>query len=82
MSAAAAAEQQTQAYRILSRVHVNRWDDGLQTTVPGWEIKALWLATGTILPVFVPDASYSAQTVDALIRAAGALDSQIHSLGG
>lgn len=70
------------AYRILSRLHVNQWDNGLQQTVAGWQIKAQWFATGTILPVFVPDASYTAVNVDALIRDAGARDEQMHALGG
>lgn len=68
-------------YVILSRVHTNQWDDDLQTTVPGWSIKARWSNTGTVLPVFVPDSVYTPQTVDALIRAAGANDEQIHKLG-
>lgn len=73
---------ETQAYAIVSRVHVNRWSDDLQRAVPGWDIKARWNATGTILPVFVPDAAYTAPNVDTLIRAAGAKDEQIHNLGG
>lgn len=71
-----------QAYAIISRVHVNRWDDDLQRAVPGWDIKARWNATGTILPVFIPDAAYTAANVDTFIRAAGAKDEQIHNLGG
>jgi hypothetical protein len=71
-----------QAYAIISRVHVNRWDEELQRAVPGWDIKARWNRTATILPVFVPDAAYTAQNVDALIRAGGAKDEQIHGLGG
>jgi hypothetical protein len=70
------------AYRIVSRTHINQWDNGLQQAVPGWDIRALWIKTGTILPVFVPDASYTAENVDTLIRIAGAKDEQIHSLGG
>lgn len=74
--------EQTTAYRIVSRVHVNRWDDGLQAAVPGWDVRALWIKTGTVLPVFVPDASYTPENVDALIRNAGAVDERIHGLGG
>lgn len=70
------------AYRIVSRVHVNRWDEALQAAVAGWDIRALWVKTGTVIPVFVPDASYTAENVDALVRIAGAKDDQIHSLGG
>lgn len=72
----------TTAYRIVSRVHVNQWDTGLQQAVPGWDIRALWIRTGTIIPVFVPDASYTAENVDTLIRIAGAKDEQMHALGG
>lgn len=82
MSTTAVEPAQPTTYRIVSRVHVNRWDDSLQTTVPGWEIKALWLRTGTVLPVFVPDQAFTAPNVDALIREAGARDDQIHALGG
>lgn len=70
------------AYRIISRSHVNQWSDALQAAVPGWDIRALWLRTGTVIPVFVPDASYTPDNVDALIRAAGATDEAIHALGG
>jgi len=72
----------TGTYRILSRVHVNQWDDQLQTAVPGWQVLALWLSTGTVLPVFVADSHYDATNLDTLIRAAGAKDDQIHALGG
>lgn len=70
------------AYRIISRVHVNQWSNELQTAVPGWDIKALWIKTGTVLPIFVPDASFTAENVDTLIRIAGAKDDAIHQLGG
>lgn len=81
MSAAAAAADSTQAYRIVSRVHINQWSDELQRGVPGWDIRAYWIKTGTTLPIFVPDANYTPQTVDTLIRHAGANDEQIHALG-
>ena len=69
-------------YRIVSRVHVNQWNDQLQQAVPGWDVRALWVRTGTILPVFVPDTQYTAENVDTLIRAAGEQDDKIHALGG
>lgn len=68
-------------YTIVSRVHVSQWVNDLQETVPGWLIKARWNATRSILPVFVPDDVYTPETVDSAIRAAGAVDSQIHALG-
>lgn len=70
------------AYRIVSRLHINQWDNALQQAVAGWDIRALWIKTGTILPIFVPDASYTAENVDTLIRIAGAKDEQMHALGG
>jgi hypothetical protein len=73
---------QETAYRIISRVHVNQWSNELQQAVPGWDIRALWIKTGTVLPVFVPDASFTAENVDTLIRIAGAKDDSIHALGG
>jgi hypothetical protein len=69
-------------YRIIQRLHVNQWSDDLGRAVPGWEIKALWNKTGTVLPIFLPDSSYTAENVDTLLRAAGARDEQIHELGG
>lgn len=73
---------QPPAYKIVSRVHVNRWNEALQTVIPGWDLRALWRSTGTFLPVFVPDSNYTAENVDALIRNAGATDDKIHALGG
>lgn len=71
-----------QTYRIIERNHVNKWNDKLQTVEPGWDIKALWVSTGTILPVFVDDAHYTPENVDTFIRAAGATDDAVHALGG
>lgn len=71
---------QVKPYQLISRTHVNQWVPGLQQTVPGWQITAQWLKTGTYLPVFVPDASYTPENVDTLIRLAGATDEQIHAL--
>lgn len=69
-------------YRIISRVHVSQWDDQLQEAVPGWSLKVLWISTGTVLPVFVPDTSYTPDNIDRLTRAAGATDEAVHQLGG
>lgn len=82
MSSMATDKARPEAYRIVSRYHVNEWSDDLQATIPGWRIKAQWISTGTILPVFVPDASYTPESVDATIRHAGAVDQAMHSLGG
>lgn len=71
----------TPVYAILARVQVNRWDVPLQRTVTGWDVTAQWAATGTILHVFVPDDRYTPDQVDALIRAAGAKDDAMESLG-
>lgn len=68
-------------YRIISRTHVNQWNDQLQAAVAGWELKALWIATGTVIPIFLPDTQYTPENIDRLIRAAGELDSQVHALG-
>lgn len=82
MSTAAPSAGLPTVYRIVSRTHVNQWSNELQQAVPGWDIRALWVATGTVLPVFVPDSQFTADNVDALIRHQGAIDEQIHSLGG
>lgn len=81
MSAATATTDPATAYRIVSRVHIAQWDNALQQAVQGWELKALWLSTGTILPVFLPDAQYTPENVDLLIRHAGEVDDRIHALG-
>lgn len=68
-------------YRIISRVHVSQWDDQLQEAVPGWSLKVLWIKTGTVLPIFVPDTQYTPENIDRLTRAAGATDDAVHALG-
>jgi hypothetical protein len=70
------------AYTIVSTTHINQWSDKLQTAVPGWEVKALWLATNTIIPVFVPDGNFSAENVDTLVMHEGAKIDAVHALGG
>lgn len=69
------------AYTIIDRNHENVWSDDLNRAVPSWIVKARWNATGTVLPVVLPDTHYDATNVDKAIRAAGALDEQIHALG-
>ncbi len=66
---------------LLPTVHTTEWDAQLQQAVTGWQIRALWAATGNILPVFVPDTHYTPENVDTLIRAAGAVDEQVAALG-
>jgi len=82
MSATAPDASTATVYRIVSRVHVNQWSNELQQAVPGWDIRAYWVKTGVTLPVFVPDSAYTAEHVDAMIRHAGTLDEQMHTLGG
>lgn len=74
--------QPNRTYTIVSRVHIVKWVDDLQTSVPGWDLRVRWNATRAILPVFVPDDVYTAANVDNLIRSAGKTDEQIHTLGG
>lgn len=69
-------------YTIESRVHLTRWDPTKQQAVPGWELTCIWAATGTRIPVFVPDDQYNPANVDAAIRNAGYKDEQIGALGG
>jgi hypothetical protein len=68
-------------YTIESRIHLTRWDPAKQQAVAGWEVTALWAATGTRLPVFIPDDQYNAANVDAAIRQAGYKDEEIGALG-
>ena len=82
MSEAAPQPAKTPApYQIVSTIASTEWSQQLQQAVSGWTVRALWLPTNTILPVFVPDDVYTADNVDALIRAAGAKNSAVHSLG-
>lgn len=81
MSAVAPVPDAKSVYNIVSRVHVSRWSNELQAGQDGWDIRAYWIATGTYLPVFVPDTQYTAENVDALIRHAGAIDERVHGLG-
>lgn len=69
-------------YTILSRSQVNQWDDQLQRAETGWKIAVRWEATSTVFSVFVADRNYTPDQVDAAIRAAGAKDEQIETLGG
>jgi hypothetical protein len=67
-------------YAIISTpVHENRWNEQLQTVESGWKVTAQWLATGTIIPVFVPDAADLVTTADLLIRQQGAQIDALHS---
>lgn len=66
-------------YTIIAEAHVNKWDNALQTAVPGWEVTARWNDTGTIIPVFVPDTADLVTGADQLIRHMGA---QIDKLRG
>lgn len=66
-------------YRVVSVVQVNKWDNGLQTTVSGSEVKALWLATQGFITVFVPDTADLEKGSDVLIRARGEQLDRLHS---
>jgi hypothetical protein len=67
-------------YKVISTLHRNEFNDQLGETVSGWLVKALWFATNTVLPVFVPEDVYTAGNVDKLIRTAGETNSAVHSL--
>lgn len=82
MSSTETTDSGTTVYRIVSRVNINKWVPDLQQAVSGWEIRAIWISTGTALVVFVPDSQYTAQNVDMAIRHAGAVDESVHALGG
>lgn len=66
-------------YRVVSTVQINKWDNGLQTTVSGSEVKALWLATQGYITVFVPDTADLVSGADTLFRARGAELDALHS---
>lgn len=66
-------------YRVVSSPQINQWDNGLQTTVRGTEVTALWLPTQTYIKVFVPDTADLVSGADVLIRARGAELDKLHS---
>lgn len=69
-------------YSVLDRVQLNKWDDVRQQAVEGWQVRARWAATGTVLTVFIPLATYNPTEVDTAIRQAGYNDEAIGALGG
>jgi hypothetical protein len=71
----------TNTYTVIDTIQRNAWNDQLQQAQEGWQVRARWEATGTLLSVFVPDAAYNPTNVDAAIRQAGYKDEQVHSLG-
>lgn len=60
-------------------VHENRWVEEAQAVVGGWAVRAKWLATGTVIPVFVPDTADLVKTTDSLVRHYG---DQLNTLHG
>lgn len=67
-------------YVIIGKpIHENRWVEEAQAVVPGWAVRARWLSTGAIIPVFVPDDADLVQTVDQLVRHYG---TQLDTLQG
>ena len=82
MSATAPQTQgKAKPYQIVSTTADTKWSTQLQEAVSGWLVRALWLPTNTILPVFVPDDVYTADNVNQLVLAAGAKNSAVHNLG-
>lgn len=74
-------DTQTKPYVIIgTAVHKNQWSDALQQVQGGWEVRAQWLATGTIVTVFVPDTNDLPSTADAFIRQQGAQLDALHAL--
>lgn len=68
-------------YQIVGTpVHVNQWSDALQQVQSGWQVTAQWIATGTIIRVFVPDTADLPSTADTLIRQQGAQLDALHAL--
>ena len=59
-------------YQITSVVPLNQWDEAAQTTVSGERVKAIWLATQSVVSVFVPSTADLVKGADQLIRAKGA----------
>lgn len=57
-------------YTITKRVHRNKWMEATQTAVPGWDFTVHDSVTGAYVPVFVDDAHFTAENMDAAIREA------------
>lgn len=67
-------------YQIVSVVQHPEWNEGLQTTVQGSTVKAIWLATNSVVSVFVPATADLVQGSDQLIRARGAQLDQLFAV--
>lgn len=81
MSDTATETGATKPYAIIGTpVHENQWSDALQQVQSGWRVTAQWLATGTVIRVFVPDTADLPSTADSLIRAQGAQLDALHAL--
>jgi hypothetical protein len=76
------ADTDVKPYRVVAENHVVKWDNQLQQSVEGWDVKALWLATQTIIPVFIPDGRDLNAGVDLLVRAQGTELDRLHSTTG
>jgi len=64
---------QSKPYQLVGApIHQNQWDPAVQAVVSGWTVRARWLSTGAIIPVFVPDTDDLVSTADTLIRFTGA----------
>lgn len=65
----------------VDRVQQDHFDADLNQTIPSWRLRVKWLATGSVLTVWVPVANYTPDQVNAAILAAGAKDEAIEKLG-
>lgn len=68
-------------YRVVSQVHINQFDSNTGQVVPGWNITVRDSITGTVVPVFVPDANYGPEQARALIEHALGKVRAVHGLG-
>lgn len=81
MSTASPETEQDKPYQLIGTpVHMNQWSDALQQVQSGWQVTAQWLATGTVIRVFVPDSADLPSTADSLIRSQGAQLDALHAL--
>jgi hypothetical protein len=53
----------TPDYAVLSQVHSTWWDAALQTATEGWIVTIQDRQTGTVIPLKIPDAYWTAGAV-------------------
>jgi hypothetical protein len=71
----------TTDYQVISQVYAPKWIEELQRAVAGWTVTVRDNVTGTVVPVFVPESSYTVDGVRTYVEQALAPVRQVAALG-